>query len=113
MTTATAGTARLWRSASGVSEAERGEVDAVRVVDLAADPSGEEVVICEVAERCERRGVAGEIEVELAVCEVALWAREPRRLGELALVGRILEGRADGAVVEERVQHRLRVDEVG
>jgi hypothetical protein len=70
-------------------------------------------MIREVVERNQRRGVAGEIEIEFAVGEVALWAGEPRRFGELALVGRILECRANGAVLEDRVQHRLGVEVVG
>ena len=53
-------------------DAERGEVHAVDPVGLAADPRGEEVVVREVAERDQRRGVAGEVEVELAVGQVAL-----------------------------------------
>src|SRR5207302_6183686 len=77
------------------------------------DSSGEEVVAGLVVERGQRRGIAGEIEVELAVCEVALGARESRRVGELSLGGGIVEGRGHRAVAQDRGQHRLGVEVVG
>ena len=58
----------------GVLNAERGEVHAVDAEGLAADPRGEEVVAGKVAERGQWCRVAGEIEVEFPVAQVALGA---------------------------------------
>ena len=69
-----------------VLNAERGEVHAVDAVGLAADPRGEEVVAGEVAERGQWRGVAGEVEVELAVGQVPVGAGKPCGRREPTLV---------------------------
>ena len=73
-------------------DAERGEVHAVEAVGLAADPRGEEVAVEGSAEGDQRGGVAGEVEVELAVGQVARRAGQPSGLCEPALVGRVIEG---------------------
>jgi hypothetical protein len=55
-----------------VLDAERREVHAIDPVGLTADPSGEEIIAGEVAERGQRCGVASETEVEPAVGQGAL-----------------------------------------
>ena len=88
-------------------EAESREVKAVEAVGLAADPPGEEVAAAWVAKDDKWSGVAGEIESETAVGEVASWAGEPLGGGEPPLVGRVIESRkARRSFAEKGVKHR-------
>ena len=57
----------------GAFDAQRGEVDAVDPVDLAAHPRGEQLVGCCVAVRDQRGRVAHEVRVELCLLD----ARRP------------------------------------
>src|SRR5690348_1202139 len=88
-------------SATIALDAERGEIDAVYAIGLAADTRGEEVGSGRVGVGDERSGVAGEVEVELAVVPVALRPGHLCRLGELVLVGAVGEARDSSAGREE------------
>ena len=100
-------------SAMGVApDAEGVQVDAVEAKGLAADPGGEEVVDSRVAVRRQGCAVAGDVEVELAVGQVAVGAGQARSRGELALVGWVVEGGLGLRILKQLVQDRVRIGRV-
>jgi hypothetical protein len=62
-----------------VLDAERGEIDAVEPVDLAAHACGEQLVEWGVAVSDEGSRVANEVGVEPGIAQVAPGAGQPRR----------------------------------